>query len=87
MNEHRTYLLKCANASYGVGVFVLDVSLAASDTLILANNTYSVTYDASSKVEIPEPIMFFSQSITVSFTSDNKDTSRGFRIVYSCFSE
>ena len=87
VNEHRTYQLKCLNASYSVGLFVLDVSLAASDSLILANTTYKKTYDVSSNVEIPEPLMFFSQSITVSFTSDNKDTSRGFRIVQSCFSE
>lgn len=66
-----------------MGLFVLDLSLGAGDSLIMRNERY----DGPVEVTIPEPKMFSSQSITVTFVSDSSGTSRGFRLVYGCYSK
>ena len=81
--EKRSYQLICTNSSHSVGLFVLDLSLADGDSLIIHNERY----DGPVAVTIPEPKMYSSQSITVTFVSDGSNTGRGFRVVHGCYSK
>ena len=81
--EKRSYQLTCSNSNHSVGLFVLDLSLGDGDSLVIGTERY----DGPVEVTIPEPKMFSSRSIIVTFVSDSSSTSRGFRLVYGCYSK
>lgn len=78
--EKRTYTLQCSGNLHLI-LLIHDLSLGAGDSLTV----HTHQYNGPTQLTIPESKVYSFKSTSVTFISDGRSTSKGFKIIYGCY--